>query len=216
MFERDGLPSSVIAKATGKAKRKRGQIYGHVTNRPEYSYAGISYRINATGSGCVTKYLQRTIEQIGGMVELYGRVMFVRVDLRHPAQTGDSKRLSQFIKSVKAYSLRVYQSQLGYLWAREQEKAKSQHYHVALMLDGDQIRHPAKLLEVVAEIWVRAGGTVAVPKKPYLFIDDEDTKQEAIYRASYLTKPRGKGYRPDGCRDFDGSRIPFGQRGRQK
>ena len=37
---------------------------------------------------------------------------------------------------------------------------------------------------------------------PYHFANCEDMIQEAIYRVSYLAKPRGKGYRSAQTKDF--------------
>lgn len=59
-----------------------------------------------------------------------------------------NKRISSLIKSLRTHVQQYYSMpQMGYLWVREQEKAKHQHYHIILMLDGDKIRHPAKLIK---------------------------------------------------------------------
>ncbi len=208
MLGSETLPSAVVAKVTGKAKRKQGERYGYVTYQAEYSYAGVTYPINSAKSGCYTQILQRLIEQVDAMRAIYGRVLFVRLDLHHASPEPTSERMSAFIKSARAFSQRRYQTpHMGFLWVREQENAKSQHYHLIIMLDGDKVRHPAKLFDELEEIWSRMGGTVSIPKNPYIFIDQPELVADAIYRGSYLAKARGKGYRPDGARDFGCSRI---------
>ncbi|MFM5230817.1 inovirus-type Gp2 protein [Aeromonas media] len=208
MFECDQIPSAVVATLIGKAKRKQGERYDYVTYQNEYSYAGMAYPINSTKSGCYTLILQRIIEQVTSMVALYRRVLFVRLELHHQHPEPTSKRMSAFIESARKFVLRRYQTQhMGFLWVREQEKAKSQHYHLIMMLDGDKIRHPARLFEELSEIWGRKGGTYWIPKNPFIFIDKPEMVAKAVTRASYLAKGRGKGYRPDGVRDFGCSRI---------
>lgn len=210
MLGSETLPSAVVAKVTGKTKRKPGERYGYVTYQGGYSYAGVTYPINSVKSGCYTLILQRLIEQIDTMRKIYGRVLFIRLDLHHALPEPTSKRMSAFIKSARVSTLRRYQTpHMGFLWVREQESAKSQHYHMVLMLDGDKIRHPARLFDELTEIWERIGGTSSIPKNPFIFIDKPELVAEAVYRGSYLAKARGKGYRPDGVRDFGCSRIKY-------
>lgn len=208
MLDCEGIPSAVVARLTGEVKRKNGQRYGYVTHQASYSYAGIAYPINSNVSGCYTLILQRLVEQIKAIKAIYGRVLFVRLDLHHPESEPTSKRMSSFIKSLRAFCQRNYQTpHMGFLWVREQEKAKSQHYHMVLMLDGDKVRHSAKLLKSLGEIWERMNGTISIPKNPFIFIDKPELVADAVYRGSYLAKARGKGYRPNGTRDFGSSRI---------
>lgn len=203
------LPSAVVAKVTGKAKRKLDERYGYVTRRNEYSYAGVVYRINSAKSGCYTLILQRLIEQLCAARTLYGRVLFVRLDLHHASPTLTSERISKFIKSARAYTQRHYQMPyMGYLWAREQERSKSQHYHLVFMLDGDKVKHPAKLFDELGEIWERLGGTISIPTNSFIFIDKSELVIDAVYRGSYLAKAKGKGCRPTGAHDFGASRLP--------
>lgn len=179
----------------------------YVTFQEFYSYAGEQYKINSRKSGCRTDILQRLIEQTNTMLSLYGRVLFVRVDLHMEAYTPKNEPISEFIKALRAYVSATYQTpHMGFVWAREQEKAKRQHYHVVLMLDGDVIRHPSALNAKVVELWER-NGSISIPQKCYLYIDDDETKRDAIKRGSYLSKPRGKGYQAAGARDFGCSRI---------
>jgi hypothetical protein len=42
---------------------------------------------------------------------------------------------------------------------------------------------------------------------PFHFVDNEQALQAAIYRISYLAKPRGKGYRPPQTKDYGCSRM---------
>ena len=179
----------------------------YVTFQKVYSYAGEQYPINSRKCGCRTDILQRLIEQTNAMLSWYRRLLFVRIDLHITEYTPKSDLLSAFIKSLRAYVCRTYQTRyMGYVWVREQEKAKRQHYHLVLLLDADVIRHPSALIDKATELWA-CNGSLYVPKRCYVLIDDAETKRQAIYRASYLAKPRGKDYQEGGARDYEGSRI---------
>jgi hypothetical protein len=134
-------------------------------------------------------------------------VLFVRADLHLMSYSPRNEPISGFIKALRAYVTATYQTpHMGFVWVREQEKAKRQHYHLVLMLDGDVIRHPSALITKMTELWER-NGHLFTPKNCFLFIDSDEAKREAIKRGSYLAKPRGKGYQAAGARDFGCSRI---------
>ncbi len=44
-------------------------------------------------------------------------------------------------------------------------------------------------------------------KKPFYFVDSQETLADAVYRVSYLAKTRGKGYRPEQVKDYSTSRL---------
>lgn len=209
MLECDDLPSTVKAQVTGIAKRRNGQRYGHITYQDCYSYAGVSYPILAKPSGCYTDILRSIIEQMLAMRALYGRVLLVALELHHSQFGEKNEMVSAFIKSTRAHVQSRYQTpHLGFVWVREAEKAKGQHYHLILMVDGDKVRNPLGangLSNALKDIWQRKGGTIH--HSGYHFIDDDQSFNEAFEHASYLAKARGKGYRADGVRDFGASQT---------
>ena len=99
---------------------------------------------------------------------------------------------------------------LGYMWVREQEKAKSQHYHLALFLDGNKVQHPSKLLRWIKGRWTwYEQPKPPTIKRPFLMTKRQckSSIDDAVYRISYLAKPRGKGYRNRYTKDYSTSRI---------
>ena len=98
---------------------------------------------------------------------------------------------------------------MGYIWVREQESAKQQHYHVVIFLDGDKIRHSSVIIKVIMETWenLKSGNTVGYAKRCFYNVSDSNSKADAIYRFSYLAKARGKGYRPPQSKDYGTSRL---------
>lgn len=140
-----------------------------------------------------------------------GAVLALRFDLHHKGiETSSNKWLSKFIKNLKRKIERAYGiSDIGFIWARELESGKAQHYHVAIWLDGDKVQHSANLNKLIAETWqaINPACTVFHPKNCFYFIGGQETKKEFVYRVSYLAKVRGKGYRAAQVKDYGTSRL---------
>ena len=175
------------------------------------SHAGVTYRINGnTTHGVYPQLVHTAIDQLEVCLSKWGRVFVMRFDLRQKVQTGDSKMLTMFRKNLKRRLERNYRMvDMCYLWAREQETAKQQHYHFALFLDGDLIRHATALSRIIMETWesIREGNSAHIPKRCFYTVADADSKAKAIYRVSYLAKVRGKGYLPNQSKDYGASRL---------
>lgn len=186
-------------------------------NRKTVSYAetinhnGTIYSINGNSIyGVYPQLLHVTIEQLEICISKWRRVFVMRFDLHQKVKASDSKMLTMFRKNLMRRIERKYRmAEMGYLWVREQETAKQQHYHFVVFLDGDVIRHSTALSKVIIETWERIceGNTVHIPKQCFYLIADADTKAKAIYRVSYLAKVRGKGYRPNQSKDYGASRL---------
>ncbi|MDW3056619.1 MULTISPECIES: YagK/YfjJ domain-containing protein [Vibrio] len=165
------------------------------------------------------KHMKQIIRQLTVMCSHHQRVMVVFFDLKVSSYTDDNKLMSDFIREVRkiTQSDRYKMTRFGYCWAREMEKAKQQHYHVALFLDGKRIRYPHKILDLLSNAWLKIGGAhLYTPKNCYYDIKGNDfqAKQQAIYRLSYQAKARGKGYRAKQAKDYGTSRlrIKYGKR----
>ena len=106
---------------------------------------------------------------------------------------------------IKSYYKGV--NEVRYVWVRELEKAKRQHYHAVLMLNGNKIRNPYYIHEKGKEIWSSLRGTSYHVSKHYHFHrDDHDSICEAFYHISYLAKARGKGFKPHHTKNYGTSR----------
>ena len=160
--------------------------------------------------GVHLKSLTRIIDQLDIAYSIHKRILVVRFDLHLKHCTPNSEVISNFIKKIKQWLCRNYKMKhIGYAWAREKERAKTQHYHCAFFLDGDRIQHPSKLIKQIKETWADHGHAPVI-KSPYYFIHKhnyEEERAEAIYRLSYLAKTRGKGYRGSQAKDYGSSRL---------
>jgi len=165
---------------------------------------------NKNNQGSYIEILNRMIEQLDIALDIHKRLMVLRVDFHSTYYTGNNRQFSKFINRLKQWIYRNYRIiNIGHVWAREQERAKTQHYHLALFLDENKIRHPKRLIAKIKGMWAPYGYTPVI-KNPYYSINKSNFKKQrhdAIKRISYLAKVKGKGYRNKQAKDFSTSRL---------
>ena len=196
-------------------KLKRTINRKRVTDKDSITHHDKTYQINNGKGrkkfGLFTEILQRVIEQFEIARIKWKRVFVLRFDLHLPTEFNHNKQMTLFRKRLFQKLKREYGfKQIGFCWAREYHgKGKGQHYHWVLFLDGGLIRHSSRINDMVRQAWERPTGGYHVPtiKNPFYFVDSEETAQAAIYRASYLAKTRGKGYREKQTKDYQCSRL---------
>ncbi len=166
--------------------------------------------------------VEKSVEQLDICLAKFGRVLVVRFDLSLDEYSGDNHTISVFLNRLKEklFKLKKYRriKDIGHEWVREQEEAKQQHYHVALFLDGNKIQHPSALLQLIKARWYKHG-RLWIPKKKHVdddgcfyFIDKKkkdftEQRGKVIYRLSYLSKTRGKGYKDIQAKNYSVSRL---------
>lgn len=156
-----------------------------------------------------TKQMKGIIKQINIMTENYSRVLVVFFDLHLESFTSDNGMISHFYKLLSYRIKKEYRfKQVGYSWCRELERAKQQHYHMALFLEGRKIRTPHYLYNKIKDAWWDVGGGF-MHMSGYHMIERKDwqSKANVIYHLSYHAKERGKGYRPVQTKDYGLSRL---------
>ena len=168
-------------------------------------------KINAgVDKGIYLEILTRIINQLDIAYSIHKRILVVRFDLHLNHYTSNNEVISKFLKRIKQWLSRNYKMKdIGHTWARELERAKAQHYHCVLFLDGDKIQYPSKLIEQIKKTWSQNGHMHKV-KNSFYYIDKnnyQEERAEAIYRISYLAKTRGKGYRDLQAKDYGASRL---------
>lgn len=173
---------------------------------------GHQLNINANDKrGCFVEILESTKQQIDAMLSHHCKVLVIRIDLHVNRYQPDNTLISNFVRKLrKKLNTKYNLSRLGYIWVREQERAKHQHYHFALLIDANKIRYPKKVITIIEDIWQK--WLLPKPFTPghcyYLVHRGDNTAyQEAFYRLSYMAKERGKGYKAKTANDFSTSRI---------
>ena len=171
---------------------------------------GRTWWVNSHGSGLYSHIIKAMINQIDAMLSHHSRLHIIRFDLRQDVYTDNSQRITSFNRRFHKWLKRGYKlNRVGYMWARERDKAKKQHYHYALLIDGHKAQYPAKILIKAKEMWESLMGSEYTPQNCYYNVKREDYKsiQDAIWRVSYLAKVRSKGRRPEQAKDYSTSRI---------
>lgn len=186
-----------------------------------------------------SNYLARLKLTIERSLAQYSRVLAFRVDLRLPttAQLPDyaytNEVISLFLESFKAKIKHnremarktnpyAHNSNVRYVWAREQGQGGRPHYHLVILLNQDAFYTVGKLdsdkvnmFHRLEEAWASAlrlqvhevSGLVELPRNAtYRLRRDDETYQELFKRASYLCKTATKAF-GDGCHGFDTSRV---------
>ncbi|MCL1091532.1 inovirus Gp2 family protein [Shewanella profunda] len=184
----------------------------YVSYQEYIEHGGEVYRVQAKPSGIHTKPFKTFLDELAWMVSRHSRVFLYRFDLRFAddkSATKDSFLMSIFFRRLRRQLERHYKTKdVGYSWAREIEKAKQQHYHCVLMMDGNRIHHPRALSIKIKKIWLEISGGSPYWSRWHFFHRLDFKKQhKAIYHSSYLFKVRGKGYKPKQARDYGHSRL---------
>ena len=183
------------------------------------------------GLACDEKILHEIERQFDYAEETKNKIFFMRYDIRFPegynhADNGVFREFqSKFMKNLSRKGLKPQ-----YVAVREQSKEKHQHYHVALLLDGQKTQSIHNHIQTAERLWDL---TLGLPEKEngYGLIDDcttnrngdkqengvmlryddpfrYDKKESCFKRASYLAKCTTKGNTPKGQRELFSSRIP--------
>lgn len=182
-----------------------------LTNSTNIKLNGRDLPINTSKGNqrCYEEILERTHSQLEAMLSHHSKVMVLRLDLSCERYTTDNKLVSKLIKKLRRYLLKQYNmKRFGYVWVREQEKAKSQHYHIALMVDANKIQYPSKIIKWLEARW-QYYGRPWTPKKCFYVVgrNDNTSLAEVFERLSYLAKERGKGYVAARTNNYSASRM---------
>jgi hypothetical protein len=175
--------------------------------------SGVQLRVN-NGDGkysCYVEILRAIKGQLSAMLSHHSKVLIFRLDLHREGYSRDNLEFSRFVEKIKKRARQHYKAKrLGYVWVREHEKAKQQHYHLALMIDANKVQHPGRLINWIERRWEARGHP-----KPYtpgncfkvLRRGSESGFSHIFERLSYMAKTRGKGYRASAVNDYSTSRI---------
>ena len=215
----------MISKKAGAKLRK-------ITNQSEINIDGQLLPIN-TGNGeyyCYVEPLESIKRELDTMLLHHNKVFIFRLDIHVHEYSPTNEPVTNFRRSfVKWLKSHYGMKRVGYVWCREVETAKKQHYHLLFMLDGDKVNRvgevdPKKridsgtyygIFERIEHIASIQNLTVSLPtKKPSYMIKRADLEKgnftaydQVFYRSSYLAKERGKKLKAERANSFSTSRI---------
>lgn len=167
--------------------------------------------VNGKHSGIYSSMAKKMIGQVNIMLSYHSKIHLVRFDLHLYEYTPDNFLVTKFNRILFKWLKRRYGfKRVGFIWCREMEKAKQQHYHYALIVDGHKVRHPHDLLIKIKNVWeTQIQGFQYTPKRCYYNLNRNNdlVTQEAIWRISYLAKVRSKRNKPPQTKNYGTSRI---------
>lgn len=189
-----------------------GSLVSHrSTTKPCCLIQGKLFEVPNGHLGWYPKILYRFVDQLEAMLTHSRCVMVVRFDLRMNGYSNSNVLMTIFWRRLRKKLKRRYANfKLGFVWVREKEKAKQQHYHVVVLVSKDIVHYSGTITTAVIDVWQSITDTQAhIPQNCYYTVKCEDWGSfiEPVKRVAYLAKSRGKGYKPDQTKDFGSSRI---------
>ncbi|EGX6956816.1 inovirus Gp2 family protein [Aeromonas hydrophila] len=182
-----------------------------------------------------SSYFQRCLDVVYSALQEWPRVFVLRVDLRFAEgfwgenndspkcfQNADVGAITRFIESLKSQLKENHRrkrcsgkpSLFKYVWVRERENSRYDHYHLVLFFNRDHYAHlgdyadrdAANMGTRIQKAWCSALGLpvedyahlVHFPSKPNAKLDrniknaDPERYQEILIRIAYLCKTRTK------------------------
>lgn len=183
----------------------------YACRRTEFNYQGVVYPVPDGHLGWYRDILVACLGQLDAVLSYTSKAFVLRFDCHMTGFCDNNALIATFRRRLFKKLGRHYPDLLvGYLWVREIEKAKSQHYHFVFLVDAERIPTANVFLMAATHVWERLTGIHPhIPKSPYYLVNRGDRSQHAelIKRISYLAKERGKGYRSAQAKDYGASRI---------
>ncbi|EIU6798821.1 inovirus Gp2 family protein, partial [Vibrio parahaemolyticus] len=172
-----------------------------------YTYKGLEvlYPVSELN----THYLDRIIVTMSKALKDYKRVHALRLDLRLPVSDSEQEllRRDEFLnntfnqkniikrffeslkakikaqeKRMKASEKRVYPCHLRYVWCRERNKSKNDHYHLVLFFNKDRYwssgykDNEESLARLIIDAWNSALGE---------YVDSTDRLVQLVYKGTH-------------------------------
>jgi hypothetical protein len=113
-----------------------------------------TWRVNAKASGLISHAIKSMINQVDAMLSHHSKIHVIRFDLRMYEFTDTNSIITAFNRYLHRWLKRKYNlKRIGYIWCRELETTKQQHYHYALIIDGHKVCYPSEILNKIKQVW---------------------------------------------------------------
>ncbi len=180
----------------------------------QYKFNGINWLVKGEG-GIDTRNLNRIFQQVDVMLHKFSRICILRFDLKPVEHSPNNDQMSTFrrrlLKRLKSkYGMK--NDKIAYCWCREHEKAKGQHYHWLLIIEGKKInnfRPETGIGELIIDIYKKLDGTATLAGFHNVKRGDFNKQKRALSHLSYLAKTRGKGYAGAKVKNFASSKVQY-------
>lgn len=180
----------------------RSSAYPDIKAGGEFLYDNVLWPVMPEESQQNITIMNSLFRAIDRTYRCCSRFLAVRYDFHLPQYSPDNGVIADFHKLLIPALRKLYpKSFMRVFWVREQNQAPAQHYHYLLMMDGNAVRHPYKINQLVQCYWKHAtGGMVWLPKHGYYLVnrDDTETLTALLLRVSYFAKRYSKTHIADG------------------
>lgn len=152
--------------------------------------------------------METVFSVLRGFFKKRSKLIAIRIELHLKQWTATNAPVSDFFqklgRQLKKHYGKIYHR---YIWVREQNQAKAQHYHVVLLVDGQFVKHPSVIKEIASRIWTY--GYLCLAQNAFYRIHRNQVLRfyALVYRLSYLAKAETKGNRPSEVKDFGCNRA---------
>ena len=191
-----------------------------LTSQPTVTIDGLELPIQNMGKdgkiyNCYVEPLQSFKREFDAMLSHHDKIFVLRIDVHVHTHSQTNEVITKFRKSYVERIKRYYKTKnVAYVWCREVEKSKKQHYHLAVIIDGNQTLVAGALLAMAEDVAAIQDLSIGYCPKPSYLIrrtdlakGDYSTYNEAFYRLSYLAKERGKKIKAERANSYQTSRI---------
>lgn len=132
------------------------------------------------------------LEKVSEVFNQSKKILVVRFDLHVKEYSENNRVISIFNQHIEHSIAHNYPNlNIHIIWVREHGKAPKQHYHCAVLVDGQKINHPAKLNRLLENAWkITSEGYFSIPDNCYYLwkYGDNHMLGAIIYRLSYMAK----------------------------
>ncbi|CAM2928630.1 YagK/YfjJ domain-containing protein [Moritella viscosa] len=118
-----------------------------------YQYKNEQQLIFHKRTGIRKEILEQGFKQLDIMMTEYSKVSVILLQLHPDRFTEDNATITQFLVQLKKKLIKKYNSKIGYLWVREQNKAEAQHYHLVIMINGHKCNNAYTVSQLCDEAW---------------------------------------------------------------
>lgn len=160
-----------------------------------------NYQIRKDIMNCIFTVLREFFER-------RSKLTAIRIELHLKKWTANNAPVREFFTKLRRQLFKQYgKIYHRYIWAREQNQAKAQHYHVVLLVDGQFVKHPSIIEKIARSIWIY--GYFCLPPRPFYHIHRDQIGRFCALVGSVIS-PRQKPKETDRKRSETMALMPPG------
>ncbi|GAD28385.1 conserved hypothetical protein [Photobacterium leiognathi lrivu.4.1] len=171
-----------------------------------YLYNKTVYLVFNNNLNIIEKIQDAICCEVNSMINKYSRVKAILFNMHVKKYSKDNAVISKFMRSYINRLERKYNTHIGYIWVREQEKSDKQHYHIAIFINAKVCKRAWNIINIAKDACqnIQKIGTIHYVKNGLytMFRKDHVSIQTVILRLSYYAKRYSKTLREPKTKRF--------------